>query len=175
MSRDTFQRGIGPSHNPMERFHSKMKFFELKDVESYIKNGGNVRVRDFEDTTLLHVACLNQPSLVPFLVEHGADVNAMNKWARTPLHYACGNAPSVVEYLVNHGADLNIKTEGVTPLYLACLYNAPEKVIQFLYVRSNEIPVGWSSIRKMMALYSGMCWKRSKVGGLPSHILTKYF
>jgi ankyrin repeat protein len=144
-------------------------------VKQYVNGGGDVCIRDFEDIILLHVACLNQPSLVPFLVEHGADVNAVDERTNTPLHYACRYAYSVVEYLVNHGADVNIKTEGVTPLCIACEFEAPEKAIQLLYVRSNEIPHDrWPSLNKIIALYSGMCWKRSEVGGLPSCFMTSY-
>jgi cytohesin len=53
-----------------------------------------------------------------FLIEHGADVNAQNKFGDTPLHRTTpwNNLP-VTMILVQHGADLNIKNkDGLTPL-----------------------------------------------------------
>jgi len=58
-------------------------------------------------------------SIVEYLVNHKADINAKNKDNHTPLHYAAYNGHlSVVEYLVNQKADINAKNVEVEFLYL---------------------------------------------------------
>jgi hypothetical protein len=152
-----------------------MELFELQRIKSHIDEGTNIQIQNEKHLTLLHLACMYEPPLVPLLVEHGADVNAVTIRGNRPLHTACRYAHSVVEYLVNHGADVNaITEEGWIPIHLACIFEAPETVIHCLYVRSNKVPVGWPSLDKIIALYSGMCWKRSEVGGLPSCLMTSY-
>jgi len=60
-------------------------------------------------------------SVVEYLVNQKADINAKNKYEDTPLHWAAQNGHlSVVEYLVNLKADINVKnTDRETPLELA--------------------------------------------------------
>jgi len=68
------------------------------------------------------------PRWVPFhvevaklLLEHGADLNAKNKYGWTPLHYAALNGRvDIVATLLEHGADPNVQDKfGRTPLHLA--------------------------------------------------------
>jgi len=51
-------------------------------------------------------------SIVEYLVNQKADINAKNQDGNTPLHYAAANAHlSVVEYLVNQKVDINAKND----------------------------------------------------------------
>jgi len=70
--------------------------------------------------TPLHYAAWNgHLSVVEYLVNQKADINAKNKNNWTPLHYAAQNGHlSVVEYLVNQKADINAKNSDVEFLYL---------------------------------------------------------
>jgi len=53
-------------------------------------------------------------SVVEYLVNQKADINAKTNYNMTPLHYASQDGHlSVVEYLVNHKADINAKEYGV--------------------------------------------------------------
>jgi TonB family protein len=59
--------------------------------------------------------------LAAFLLAHGADVNAKDKWNNTPLHRAAWEGrKGVVELLLTHGAEINAKNVGGdTPLKFA--------------------------------------------------------
>ena len=72
--------------------------------------------------TPLHCAAeIGHLSVVEFLVNQNADINAKGKGDLTPLHFAARDGHlSVVDYLVNQNADLNAKDKnGETPLGLA--------------------------------------------------------
>ncbi|KZP17523.1 ankyrin [Athelia psychrophila] len=65
--------------------------------------------------------------MLRFLVEHGADVNMLDKHGATALHivsqslYGNNYGPdTVVQFLVEHGADVNIQDkDGATVLHIA--------------------------------------------------------
>jgi len=76
--------------------------------------------------TPLHWAAINgHLSVVEYLVNQKADINAKDKDNWTLLHSAANNGHlSVVEYLVNQKADINAKDKnGKTPLGLASEIN----------------------------------------------------
>jgi uncharacterized protein len=59
-------------------------------------------------------------SAVQFLVEHGADINAVNDTGQTALHIAAQASDGVVDYLAAHGANLEAKErQGRTALDIA--------------------------------------------------------
>jgi len=70
--------------------------------------------------TPLHWAAANgHLSVVEYLVNQKADINAKDKDRWTPLHSAAEKGHlSVVEYLVNQKADINAKNTNVEFLYL---------------------------------------------------------
>ena len=58
--------------------------------------------------TPLHIAC-NQGylSIVQYLIEKGANIEAKDKYQQTPLHIACqNNNLPVVQYLIEKGANI---------------------------------------------------------------------
>jgi ankyrin repeat protein len=66
---------------------------------------------------------------VQFLLDLGADINAVDNKGDTTMHGAAyGNFPAIVQLLANRGADVNIwkrpDTEGRTPLFIAEGYKA---------------------------------------------------
>ena len=73
----------------------------------------------------------NETDLVELLLDHGANINAMNSNVGTPLHFAAYQGLlDTVKVLVNHGAKLNITDlkvgentvgPGVPPLMFACM------------------------------------------------------
>ncbi|OBT74818.1 hypothetical protein VF21_06477 [Pseudogymnoascus sp. 05NY08] len=73
----------------------------------------------------LHFACLRSSeagiSMINFLLENGADLEAMDIHSATPLHTAAAECSlSTVKLLLDHGAPVNIRDElGITPLFRA--------------------------------------------------------
>nr|WP_223158783.1 ankyrin repeat domain-containing protein [Wolbachia endosymbiont of Pentalonia nigronervosa] len=98
------------------------------DIVTYFISDENVNVntrdgKGNDGRTILHYAAQNDKlEVVKFLVEKGADINAIatgNGW--TPLHYASWNGHmDVVKYLVEKGSNVNAQTNnGDTALDLA--------------------------------------------------------
>jgi len=109
-------------------------------VLSFLLQGGaNVNIKDSIDHTPLHFAAGDgNLECVKVLVEHGADINAVNNetmflvakmfpvyvvGGRTPLHMAAENGElECVKYLVEKGADVNMRDfNGYTPFHLASM------------------------------------------------------
>ena len=100
-------------------------------------------------TPLHHAANNGHLSVVEYLVNQKADINAKNKYEETPLHYAAEKGHlRVVEYLVNQKADINAKNkQGKTPLGVASeigKYESEEKkkmklnVVEFLMSKGGQ-------------------------------------
>jgi len=95
-------------------------------MEEWVKQG-NVNVLDSEGRTLLStfVSTENEGEVVDFLLEHGADVNAMDKVVGGPLtalYLAVSNGKvETAKKLISHGANVNAEcADGWTALHAAC-------------------------------------------------------
>lgn len=80
-------------------------------------------------TPLTCVLFTQDPEMLRFLIQQGADVNLKDKLGNTPLHEAIGK-PDLVQILIESGTDINGKNKrGETPLeyalYLRALMNGP--------------------------------------------------
>jgi ankyrin repeat protein len=148
----------------------------------------HVNMKDSSNTTILHVVCWCQPSLVEFLILKGAKVNARNIYGSTPLHWA--QDAKTIKCLIRYGANVHTcNNQGENPLQHA-VSSGRIQTIRILYEHGSRIPTisdkllfwlvpgkirdAYQTLNKVIALYAGMCWKRSDVGGLPSHILLGY-
>lgn len=72
--------------------------------------------------TLLHVC--RSAKVAQILLEHGADVNARDRFGQTPLHRCCDGfygwdeQVAIAKVLLKHGADIHAKdVDGRTPVY----------------------------------------------------------
>jgi ankyrin repeat protein len=150
--------------------------FDPAKAIQLIQEGSDIHVKNRHGETPLHLACHYQPSLVERLVKAGADVNAGNHEGITPLTYAAHD-PDIARYLISQGADVHARVyETYTVLDLvSMLSTTPIQTIRLLYDATTE-PITSESplLDEVIALYAGMCWKRSKVGGLPSHVMVEY-
>ncbi|XP_054264092.1 uncharacterized protein LOC128987330 isoform X1 [Macrosteles quadrilineatus] len=106
---------------------------QLERVYQLVKAGVDVNTWDSDATrnTPLHwAACYADSQVVAYLIEQGADMNAVNSWGATPLHEAIdrGEAEVIAELLCG-GPDLGIRATrgkhiGTTPLDM--LHNRPQ-------------------------------------------------
>jgi len=82
----------------------------------------NIKVDEDEgDTVLMLASYFGKLDAVKSLIQHGANVNAVNKKNQTALSFAASNGlVDVTRYLLEHGANVNIMdNENNTPLHLA--------------------------------------------------------
>ena len=99
-----------------------------------------IRVNDKGETDLHMATKLNLPARTTFLITHGAEVNAKNKYGNTPLHIAATeNAHQTAEVLLIHDAEVNAKNEyGSTSLHIAAYKNAYQTV-KVLLIHDAEV------------------------------------
>ncbi|MCC6003801.1 MAG: ankyrin repeat domain-containing protein [Thermofilum sp.] len=94
-------------------------------VRKLLRKGANVNAKygDSDLTPLHWAAFLGHVDVVRLLLEHGAEVNARNKYGETPLHRAAAyGRADAARLLLEHGADVNARDEyGWTPLHVAAL------------------------------------------------------
>lgn len=107
-----------------ERIHSAIKNGDRNTVEEMVKKEPEtVNVLDpVTHNTPLHTATFNrEEELASFLVENGADVNAVNRYGGTPLQFAAANGGlKIAKMLIEKGADVNASSNnGNTPLHFA--------------------------------------------------------
>lgn len=110
-------------------------------VKWFLDNGADPNTRT-EDGTLLHEAIgTEEPFVVEYLIDAGADVNATDEKGDTPLLEAvgvfCGSAQSYVfeqiRCLIDNGADVNcFDNIGYTPLHIAAEFGNEEMVKYFI-------------------------------------------
>jgi ankyrin repeat protein len=157
--------------NPIDVLRTNPKKFKRLVEENKV----DVNYKDKYGTTFLHHASWRTPSLVEYLIQKGANVHTRNECGNTPLHWA--ESREAIELLLKHGADIHAcNNHGHIPLQTA--YNiAFANAVRVLYEHGSRVPIlpyPYKALNEVIALYAGMCWKRSRVGGLPSHILISY-
>lgn len=106
--------------------------------------------------TALHVCSIwGDLDAIKALTDAGANINAHGENGFTPLHYAVEfNHFEVVEYLAASGANVFARTEGDTPLQLACLLEEEgmDKIKDFLRKKMTEQSKGDSPHSKHIRL-----------------------
>ncbi|MBC6439818.1 MAG: ankyrin repeat domain-containing protein [Rhodospirillales bacterium] len=91
---------------------------DLPDVERCIAAGADIRARDEDGWTPLHVAARDGTAeSVQALIDAGADTEARTDNGATPLHVAAGHGTAeTVKALIDAGADIGARAEGgLTP------------------------------------------------------------
>ncbi len=94
------------------------------------------------DSELLGAAAEGDVSSVVLLLDHGADIEAMDDKGRTPLHEAVefNTDPAVAAVLLDHGANIEARAdEGITPLHRAAENNVEPAVAALLLDRGADI------------------------------------
>ncbi|MDX1959089.1 MAG: ankyrin repeat domain-containing protein [Leptospiraceae bacterium] len=111
----------------------------LYAIQRELNSGANINERDtFQKkfTALMVAAREGDLELAKYLVQKGADVNAVTRDGHTALMYACYNRfPEIVKLLVENGADVNQKSsQGHTAISEASLEHSKE-IISYLKLK----------------------------------------
>ena len=130
----------------------------IEILQALIEGGSDVNKALTKDgATPLHVACESgNIEIVQALIDKEADVNKVKKDGATPLYLACQNPKgeastylgqtrkiNIVKALIKRGADVNIApatdevSDGVTPLFMACLHGQLESVQDLIDAKAN--------------------------------------
>ncbi len=82
----------------------------ISQAQEAIQQGADVKTKNSQGMTALHLAGRNSPELATLCVKRGANVNASEVNGLTPLHMAAlGAAAPVAEILLAAGANPNVK------------------------------------------------------------------
>ena len=123
--------------------HQAARCGNIKVLQLLLNNGADIAARDSDGNTSLHYASFSQnsktrlycaihlkvktsdvsPKVIGLLLDHGADVNAVNHEGRAALHFATMDGqPLMTQLLLTRGADVTLKDRyRYAPLTLATL------------------------------------------------------
>lgn len=97
-----------------------------------------IKARNARKSTPLHVAVdAGHEPTARYLIEKGADLNAVNRNLWTPLYYA--KNMEMAKLLLDNGADINFDNPNITPLEIALLYKRKD-VAEYLLERGVTLP-----------------------------------
>jgi hypothetical protein len=78
--------------------------------------------------------------ITEYLINNGADINAVDAYGNTPLWCACkSKKPEIVEYLINKGAQINKYNFIKQTPFMVAVRDLPEKTVEFLIHRGADI------------------------------------
>jgi ribosomal protein S6 len=78
--------------------------------------------------------------ITEYLINNGADINAVDAYGNTPLLYACkSKKPEIVEYLINKGAKINQYNFIKETPFMVAVRTLPKKTVEFLIDRGADI------------------------------------
>lgn len=129
------------NENSIKLLHASIKNDDLAIVETLIKRGVNVDLKNHEGYTPLQQAVLlKNEDIAKLLLKYKADPNITSKYRDTALHYAVKNCHhSLIETLIDYGADVNMQGwNGFTALHTAVERN-DETVIEYLLFCGAEV------------------------------------
>jgi ankyrin repeat protein len=102
----------------------------LEAVKAAVQKDRSIlKTTGWDGETLLHVTVgQNHKDVAEFLLNEGADVNALTADKLTPLHMAAQNGNlDIVKLLLDHKANINaVDSKGWTPVDRATKWNHPE-------------------------------------------------
>ena len=131
--------GRTPLHN-VSRGEYDSKEAGISIAQLLLQSGGDVNQQTKEQWTPLHFSSYNgKPEITQVLLDHGANVDAVDNLGRTPLHdVSRGKYDSkeagigVARLLLQYGGDVNQQTKGQwTPSHFAS-YNGKPEITQVL-------------------------------------------
>lgn len=172
-SNDADPQRKGSSISPFHQRQRDRHWIFLADCVEKVKRGEagiNDTVKDYDDSTILHIACWSgHLEITQWAIEQkDIEINKQSKYKETPLHYAIRAIPvypdndKIINMLLAHPEiDLNASSaDGVTPLYLAAEHNLP-KLAALLRANgaSTEISIIFHSGKYSAIEYLSHCWE----------------
>jgi ankyrin repeat protein len=129
---------FAPSHHRIKDYKPVFADASAGNIEAIRRTVATdpavLTAREWDDATLLHLAVgQNHKDLTEFLLDRGADVNALTTDRLTPLHMAAQNGNlEIVQLLLRKKAKIDaVDSKGWTPLDRARKWRHPE-VTDFL-------------------------------------------
>jgi uncharacterized protein len=93
-------------------------------------------------TALVHATTLGRLNIVNLLVQHGANVNTIDKWNQSPLFYAAFNRHvEITECLLTAGADVNATDNKGHGALMAAVHNNNTALLQLLLAHGADVTV----------------------------------
>ncbi len=115
---------------------------EISSIDRLLKAGADVNYpSENGGPSALWVAASGcHTDIVPYLLEHGAEVNWQSEDKGTPLYAAASmNSTGIVRELLQNGAEVNLKGGWhIRPLNIAA-YSGFTEVVQILLLHGNEV------------------------------------
>ena len=102
-------------------------------TEYLLDIGFDVEKKDENKTPLMFAAKYGRDSIARTLINHGAEINAINNARNTAFHYAAKyNNPGMLKLLYDLGANINIPNEDQWTALDFAIINNNKEVIDFL-------------------------------------------
>ena len=125
-------------YSTIERF-LELGCYELFNIKFLIKCGFQINAPLNDGGTLLHIMTIKDSygdrrgyRILTYLLEHGADVNAVDDSLKTPLHYVAN--VKTLELFLKYGADINKKSRiGESVLYSILVRGCTSDIYVALY------------------------------------------
>ena len=116
----------------------------------------DVNCSDLQGQTVLHLACsAGHLEMVNFLLERGANVDAVDDDGWTPIFYAITeDYLKIVSVLIKYDCDVNvIDKQGYSPLLCAVVLNNIDVVRELLKLKTTDVNLTDEKFRKNTALH----------------------
>lgn len=125
-------------------------------VRTFIRNGIDLQQRHTRNQMALHVVCdggctWGHIQVLNMLLDHGADVHALDDLENTPLHYAALKGhKAMASILLKRGAGLLSNKHGDTPLSLS-KYNQRHNVNKLGHQNTYLFLLSWNNVQHWRA------------------------
>src|ERR1700730_3455665 len=131
--------GVAAPNTLPEALYTAIRTNDLAVLDTLVKEGAGVNVRDAEGATpLMYAAAVGSIDAMNRLLAAGADVNARNALGSSALTWATKDLAKV-RLLLDHGADVNVTSiPGRTPLLVATMNNRSAAVVKLLIARGAD-------------------------------------